>query len=155
MDKIIEDEIKFHILFNSVREYRHISLNTVCYGLCSESMMESYPEADSFISSLAALLHDADDHKLFNTENNMNARSFLNKEKLSSETIEKICSIGLVKELSECKYDYIVGTYSLHHLTDEQKVTFFSSLMECLNDGGKLLIGDVAFETRAELEKCR
>lgn len=37
---------------------------------------ESYPEADSFITALAALLHDADDHKLFETENNANARSF-------------------------------------------------------------------------------
>lgn len=46
MDKIIEDEIKFHILFNSVREYRHISLNTVCYGLCSESMMYYYESGE-------------------------------------------------------------------------------------------------------------
>ena len=62
---------------------------------------------------------------------------------------------GLVKELSDCKYDFIVGTYAMHHLTDEQKVEFFKSLLERLNDGGKLLIGDVAFETRKELEKCR
>ncbi len=62
---------------------------------------------------------------------------------------------GLVKELSENKYDYIVGTYSLHHLTDEQKVIFLKSLLERLDEGGKLLIGDVAFETRAALEKCK
>jgi putative AdoMet-dependent methyltransferase len=62
---------------------------------------------------------------------------------------------GLVKELSENKYDYIVGTYSLHHLTDEQKVIFLKSLLEKLDEGGKLLIGDVAFETRAALEKCK
>ncbi len=62
---------------------------------------------------------------------------------------------GLVKELSENKYDYIVGTYSLHHLTDEQKVIFLKSLLERLEEGGKLLIGDVAFETRAALEKCK
>ncbi len=62
---------------------------------------------------------------------------------------------GLVKELVDLKYDYIIGTYSLHHLTDEQKISFFKSLTDRLNEGGKLLIGDVAFETRAELEKCR
>jgi putative AdoMet-dependent methyltransferase len=62
---------------------------------------------------------------------------------------------GLVPELSDKKYDYIVGTYSLHHLTDEQKIPFLKSLLDRLDDGGKLLIGDVAFETRAELEKCR
>ncbi len=64
-------------------------------------------------------------------------------------------SNGLVPELSDKKYDYIVGTYSLHHLTDEQKIPFLKSLLDRLDDGGKLLIGDVAFETRAELEKCR
>ncbi len=64
-------------------------------------------------------------------------------------------SKGLVKELSENKYDYIVGTYSLHHLTDEQKISFFKALLERLDEGGKLLIGDVAFETRAALEKCK
>ncbi len=64
-------------------------------------------------------------------------------------------SNGLVPELSDKKYDYIVGTYSLHHLTDEQKIAFLKSLLDRLDDGGKLLIGDVAFETRAELEKCR
>ena len=63
-------------------------------------------------------------------------------------------SKGLVPELSECKFDYIIGTYSLHHLTDDQKVTFFNELLPHLNEGGALLIGDVAFSTRVELEKC-
>jgi len=39
---------------------------------------QSEPECDLEIVSLAALLHDADDHKLFRTENNANARAFLN-----------------------------------------------------------------------------
>ena len=54
-------------------------------------LLEAYPEADSFVVSLAALLHDADDHKLFNTENNMNARSFMERKGLPLETIEQIC----------------------------------------------------------------
>lgn len=64
-------------------------------------------------------------------------------------------SKGLVTELSNCKFDYIIGTYSLHHLTDEQKVSFFTGLLSQLNEDGKLLIGDVAFKTRAELENCK
>lgn len=64
-------------------------------------------------------------------------------------------SKGLAKELMGCKYDYIVGTYSLHHLTDEQKIAFFKDLLNQLNEDGKLLIGDVAFKTRSELEKCK
>lgn len=59
----------------------------------TQILMEAYPEADSFVSSLAALLHDTDDHKLFDTENNMNARSFMKNEGIPAETIEQICII--------------------------------------------------------------
>ena len=34
-----KDEIKFHILFNMIREHLNVPLNIVCYGLCSDSMM--------------------------------------------------------------------------------------------------------------------
>ena len=64
-------------------------------------------------------------------------------------------SKGLLKPLTEQKYDAIVATYSLHHLTDEQKETFIKSLVPLLNDGGSIYIGDVAFPSRTELEKCR
>ena len=62
---------------------------------------------------------------------------------------------GLVPELSAGTFDYVIGTYSLHHLSDEQKTVFFSNLLDQLNEGGKLIIGDVAFNTRDELEKCK
>ena len=61
---------------------------------------------------------------------------------------------GLAEPLRNRKYDYIIATYSLHHLTDDRKVVFLRSLAECLAEGGKILIGDVAFETRTELEQC-
>ena len=61
---------------------------------------------------------------------------------------------GLVESLMGRRYDFIVATYSLHHLTDEQKVSFLRDLRDLLNPGGQILIGDVAFETRAELEQC-
>ncbi|MBR3962314.1 MAG: class I SAM-dependent methyltransferase [Oscillospiraceae bacterium] len=64
-------------------------------------------------------------------------------------------SKGLLKPLTEQKYDAIVATYSLHHLTDEQKEIFIKSLVPLLNDGGSIYIGDVAFSSRTELEKCR
>ena len=34
-----KDEIKFHILFNMIREHLNVPLNIACYGLCSDSMM--------------------------------------------------------------------------------------------------------------------
>lgn len=52
---------------------------------------EGEPGCDTEIVALAALLHDADDHKLFHTENNANARSFLTARKVAPEKIERIC----------------------------------------------------------------
>ncbi|MCR5449391.1 MAG: methyltransferase domain-containing protein [Solobacterium sp.] len=62
---------------------------------------------------------------------------------------------GLAEPLTHRNYDFIVATYSLHHLTDEQKTAFLHELTSYLNENGKILIGDVAFETREELEQCR
>ncbi len=62
---------------------------------------------------------------------------------------------GLVPQLQHCKYDAIIATYSLHHLTDDQKVAFLRVLLSLLNEGGCIYIGDVAFPTRAALEACR
>lgn len=62
---------------------------------------------------------------------------------------------GLHPALTERRYDAIVATYSLHHLTDAQKPPFLRSLLALLRDGGRIFIGDVAFRTREELERCR
>ena len=63
-------------------------------------------------------------------------------------------SNGLVEPLTQQEYDAIIATYSLHHLTDLQKVNFLKSLLSLLHEGGCIYIGDVAFETRAALQKC-
>ena len=62
---------------------------------------------------------------------------------------------GLVEPLGQARYDFIVATYAIHHLTDSQKVDFLKELLERLNEGGKILIGDVAFATREELAQCK
>ena len=62
---------------------------------------------------------------------------------------------GLVEPLRNQCYDFIVATYSLHHLTDEQKISFLRTLCNYLKENGKILIGDVAFTNRDELNQCR
>lgn len=62
---------------------------------------------------------------------------------------------GVAEPLKCRTYDYIVATYSLHHLTDELKKVFLSELLDHLNENGKILIGDVVFETREDLDRCR
>ena len=54
---------------------------------------ENEPECDIRIAALAALLHDADDHKLFDTENNANARAFLEAHRVPPQTIDQICGV--------------------------------------------------------------
>ena len=82
-----------HDLNHSIRVYKNAMFIT-----------EKYPNADRLVVALAALLHDVDDHKLFNTENNENARSFLkmymaaddkdnDAEYITAEKIEKICTV--------------------------------------------------------------
>ena len=64
-------------------------------------------------------------------------------------------SLGLVQALKQQRYDAIIATYALHHLTDEQKVAFFHELLPLLQDNGCIYVGDVAFATRAQLEQCK
>lgn len=51
---------------------------------------EKEPDCDRESVALAALLHDVDDHKLFQTENNANAWAFLESQDLGTDTIERI-----------------------------------------------------------------
>lgn len=62
---------------------------------------------------------------------------------------------GLPNELLTKKYDAIISTYALHHLTDETKITFIQSLLPLLDNDGKIFIGDIAFQTREDLVVCR
>lgn len=51
---------------------------------------ENEPGCDREIVALSALLHDADDHKLFHTENNANARRFLSENAVPADRTERI-----------------------------------------------------------------
>ena len=69
-----------HGLEHALRVYR-----TALY------LAKSAPAADPLVVALGALLHDADDHKLFHTENNANARRFLTEQGVDPETADRIC----------------------------------------------------------------
>ena len=71
-----------HDAAHSMRVYRNTSL-----------IADTEPDCDRFVVSLAALLHDADDHKLFHTENNENARSFMRNHQVDNTLIEFICEV--------------------------------------------------------------
>jgi putative AdoMet-dependent methyltransferase len=73
----------------------------------------------------------------------------------NANLIEWDIATGLPAEIKMKKYDYIVSTYALHHLTDEDKVFFIKDLLPLLSEGGKILIGDIAFQTKQLLEACK
>ena len=62
---------------------------------------------------------------------------------------------GVVEQLKQRLYYFIIATYSIHHLKRDEKVKFLHELLSLLNKNGMILIGDVMFETQKELEKCR
>ena len=57
------------------------------------TIAETEPDCNIEAVALAALLHDADDHKLFNTEGNANAISFLKSNGVDNEETDFIVSI--------------------------------------------------------------
>ena len=61
---------------------------------------------DRQIVALAALLHDADDYKLFETENNANARAFLVSRSVDADTTERIVVGVLQQEQREKTGEY-------------------------------------------------
>ncbi|MBR5974718.1 MAG: HD domain-containing protein [Clostridiales bacterium] len=52
-----------------------------------------YPDCDTALVSLAALLHDVDDTKLFRTKDNANAREFLRAQNVEEKRIDSICAV--------------------------------------------------------------
>ncbi|MDQ0427272.1 putative AdoMet-dependent methyltransferase [Planomicrobium stackebrandtii] len=64
-------------------------------------------------------------------------------------------SKGLPDHVKEKEYDFVVSTYTLHHLTDEDKVELIKNLLSVLSKQGKIVIGDIAFQTREGLELCK
>ncbi|MBS1419775.1 MAG: class I SAM-dependent methyltransferase [Oscillospiraceae bacterium] len=64
-------------------------------------------------------------------------------------------SKGLPAALAGERFDYIICTYAIHHLTQAQKIHFLKDLKNNLAGKGEIILGDVMFETREELEACR
>ena len=66
---------------------------------------ENYDHCNKKIVALAALLHDADDHKLFYTKDNANARKYLSVNDVQSDEIDTICEVINSVSFSKNKWD--------------------------------------------------
>ena len=92
MSEIIRDAIDYVNELFAGNSDGHGADHTMRVYHNAKMIIAEYPEADSFVVLMAALLHDADDHKLFNTENNENARAFMEQKDIPSEKVEQICT---------------------------------------------------------------
>ncbi len=79
---LLENNCGGHDISHSVRVYKN-----------ALKIAETEPACDMLVVSLASLLHDADDHKLFSNENNENARAFLSGSGIPAEKIEEIINV--------------------------------------------------------------
>jgi putative AdoMet-dependent methyltransferase len=78
------------------------------------------------------------------------------KEKMPlAKMIQYDFSKGLPDEINREKYDYIISTYAFHHLDDNEKIILIKKLLGKLNKNGLLIIGDVSFHTRNQLNECK
>ena len=91
MDRITQEAMEYiRALFDGNAD-GHGAAHTIRVWRNAMRIAEAEPACDRQVVSLAALLHDADDHKLFSTENNANARRFLEEQGVPQETADRIC----------------------------------------------------------------
>ncbi len=91
--KLIDDAVKYITRLFQSNAGGHDAAHSLRVYKNALAIAEKEPSCDLLIVSLAALLHDVDDHKLFDTENNANARMFLESHHVPDEMTENICSV--------------------------------------------------------------
>ena len=62
---------------------------------------------------------------------------------------------GLPPALAGERFDFIISTYALHHLEDIKQTEFIIQLLGLLSPQGKLLLGDVCFQSDQALSQCK
>ena len=91
--KIITDAIEYITDLFSNNAGGHDTEHSLRVWRSAMRIAELIPSCDHDRVALAALLHDADDHKLFATEDNANARAFLRSHNVTEEETDRICRI--------------------------------------------------------------
>ena len=62
---------------------------------------------------------------------------------------------GIPKDWADERFDSIVCTYAVHHLPYLRQTALIREMLRHLAPGGRLLIGDIAFDTLKDRETCR
>lgn len=62
---------------------------------------------------------------------------------------------GIPVQIKTVKFNYIISSYALHHISDKEKINLISELLKSLALNGKIIIADIAFQNIKDLEKCK
>ena len=90
-EKLIKDAIEYVSKLLESNSGGHDAAHSLRVYNNALAIAENEPGCNLTVVSLAAILHDADDHKLFDHENNENTREFLKENGVSDELTEEIC----------------------------------------------------------------
>ena len=94
VDEALQSYIEAHVLPRYACDSGgHDAAHTLRVYKNALRIARTEPGCDMLTVSMGALLHDADDSKLFDTENNANARRFLSRNGVAEEQTEKICEV--------------------------------------------------------------
>jgi len=61
----------------------------------------------------------------------------------------------LPQEYDSEKFDYIISTYAIHHIEDNQKIKLIETLFQKLTKNGVILIADISFENLAKFNELK
>ena len=80
----------------------------------------------------------------------------ISQEKMpKAKLIQWDFNFGLPIEFEKEIFDYIISTYAIHHLNNDKKIEFIKKLKRVLNNNGKIIIADIAFNTKKEFLECQ
>lgn len=138
-----------HYPFAGYKEILNVIFNEVMQGEKSEILDIGFGTG-----VLTSKLY-ANGHKIDGVDFSSKMIAIAQSNMPNANLMEWDISMGLPPEILGKKYDAIISTYALHHLTDKEKIAFIAILKPLLKEDGKILIGDIAFETRELHNQCR
>lgn len=80
----------------------------------------------------------------------------ISREKMPTAKLAKHdISKGLPASYKKEKFDFIISTHAMHHLTDENKISLINNLKSYLTLNGIIIIGDISFVSNSKLNECK
>ncbi|HHW57298.1 MAG TPA: class I SAM-dependent methyltransferase [Clostridia bacterium] len=103
---------------------------------------------------LTKRLYD-DGHKIYGVDFSEEMLKISKSKMPDAVLVQFDFSKGLPEEFSNIIFDYVISTYAIHHLTDEQKIELITKMLKNLKDDGAIIFGDVSFKNTEEMLQAK